>query len=159
MAWYDVTYKCGHEGREQIYGTNVHGERDRRVEWISEHKLCPECYKAEKRREEKEMGLVCAIKVDTIKMVKGEGRGLVAVFEGDTYPRKDEIKALGAKWEEAPQSVMHDILGKNTKMAWCLHFDAGGAEDVAEKIRDVGARIVDVPSGFDLAALSAKGGE
>lgn len=28
MAWYAITYKCGHEGREQIYGTNVHGERE-----------------------------------------------------------------------------------------------------------------------------------
>lgn len=157
MAWYDITYKCGHEGREQIYGTNVHGEREARAAWLSEHKLCPDCYKAEKRREEKEMGLVCSIRVDTIKMVTGGGRGLVAVFGGDTYPHKDEIKALGAKWEEAPEGVMRDILGTRSKMAWCLHFDAEEAEEAAEKICSVGARIIDMPSDFDLTALEMGG--
>lgn len=29
---YDVKYKCGHTERVQIYGTNVHGERDRQAE-------------------------------------------------------------------------------------------------------------------------------
>jgi len=47
MAWYDVTYSCGHEGEIQLYGK----ARDR--EWKlsnEESKLCPDCWK--KQREE-----------------------------------------------------------------------------------------------------------
>ena len=48
MALYEITYKCGHEGREQIYGKT--SERQGRADWIGEHKLCPDCYAAEKDR-------------------------------------------------------------------------------------------------------------
>lgn len=42
MAWYDITYSCGHQGREQIIGKLT--TRD----WIIKNKsdgLCPDCYK------------------------------------------------------------------------------------------------------------------
>lgn len=42
MSYYDITYKCGHEDRVQIYGTNSHGERERKAEWYSTI-ICPEC--------------------------------------------------------------------------------------------------------------------
>lgn len=44
MAWYDITYACGHEGREQIYGPvkNRQWIADRKAE-----KLCPDCYAAD----------------------------------------------------------------------------------------------------------------
>jgi len=51
MAWYEIKYACGHEGREQIYGPMKNRQ------WIADRKaegLCPDCYKAEleRRREE-----------------------------------------------------------------------------------------------------------
>lgn len=46
MAKYNITHSCGHTQEHQIYGTNRHGERDRKVEWL-ENNLCGECYKAE----------------------------------------------------------------------------------------------------------------
>ena len=44
MAKYYVTYLCGHDGVENITGTNVNGERDRKLKWIEENKLCYDCY-------------------------------------------------------------------------------------------------------------------
>jgi hypothetical protein len=47
MAWYDIKYSCGHQGREQIYGKSSSRE------WLIDKKsgeLCPECYKAELER-------------------------------------------------------------------------------------------------------------
>lgn len=40
---YDITHTCGHERRIDITGTNVHGERDRKVKYF-ESCPCPECY-------------------------------------------------------------------------------------------------------------------
>lgn len=50
MAWYYITYSCGHEGREQIYGPGKNRQ------WIADKKaegLCPECYRKslEEKRE------------------------------------------------------------------------------------------------------------
>ena len=42
MAYYDITYKCGHTDRVQIYGTNVHGECERKAAWYATI-LCPDC--------------------------------------------------------------------------------------------------------------------
>lgn len=47
MAWYDVTYACGHSGSIQLYGKIKDREWKRANE---ETKLCPECWK--KRQEE-----------------------------------------------------------------------------------------------------------
>lgn len=47
MAKYDVTYACGHEGVEDITGTNVNGEREKQVKWIEENRVCYDCYMAE----------------------------------------------------------------------------------------------------------------
>ena len=60
MAWYDITYSCGHTGQEQIYGPN----KDR--QWIADRKaekLCPDCWKAEmesQRQQEAEKARVTA---------------------------------------------------------------------------------------------------
>jgi len=47
MAKYEITYRCGHTRTVQIYGTNVHGERERKAAWYGT-RLCPECYERSK---------------------------------------------------------------------------------------------------------------
>lgn len=46
MALTHVTYKCEHSDNIQIYGTNVHGERDAKAAWYNTIS-CPTCKKAE----------------------------------------------------------------------------------------------------------------
>lgn len=46
MALTHITYKCGHSDNVQIYGTNVHGERDHKATWYNTIN-CPNCKKAE----------------------------------------------------------------------------------------------------------------
>lgn len=43
MTKYDITHSCGHSETVEIFGTNVHGERDRKLKWLEEHE-CHECY-------------------------------------------------------------------------------------------------------------------
>lgn len=44
MAKYDVTFKqCGHVGTVELFG--AWKDRERKMEYMSENYLCPECYK------------------------------------------------------------------------------------------------------------------
>ena len=45
MAWYEITYACGHTGREQLYGKEA--DRKSLIEWKSTHQICPECFAKE----------------------------------------------------------------------------------------------------------------
>ena len=47
MAKYDVTHSCGCTVTHQIYGTNSHGERERKAAWLAE-RPCWECLKKSK---------------------------------------------------------------------------------------------------------------
>lgn len=50
MAQYNIHHTCGHEETVQIYGTNVHGERQRKVECL-ESKPCRDCERKAMREE------------------------------------------------------------------------------------------------------------
>lgn len=56
MAKYTITHSCGHTETVQIYGTNVHGERDRKIAWL-ESKPCIDCIRAQKLEESRKAGL------------------------------------------------------------------------------------------------------
>lgn len=45
---YEITYSCGHTEAVQIYGTNVHGEREKKAAWLAEHHVCSACLKADR---------------------------------------------------------------------------------------------------------------
>lgn len=47
MAKYDVTYACGHPGTVDLYGKG--SERERKLAWMENNMLCPDCYRAERR--------------------------------------------------------------------------------------------------------------
>lgn len=42
MAWYDITYSCGHTGREQFYGRK--SARERRIAYLEQSGHCPDCF-------------------------------------------------------------------------------------------------------------------
>lgn len=53
MAKYNVKHLCGHAVTHQIFGTNVHGERDRKIEWLSSI-VCLDCARKEALAKAKE---------------------------------------------------------------------------------------------------------
>lgn len=50
MAQYGVTYSCGHGGTERLFGR--HRDRYARLDWLGQHGLCPDCYRAQARERE-----------------------------------------------------------------------------------------------------------
>lgn len=49
---YNVTFACGHDGRIDIVGPTK--ERDRKVAWYEQNRVCPACYAAEVERKKAE---------------------------------------------------------------------------------------------------------
>lgn len=49
MAKYNVTYSCGHDGTEQLFGKME--DRERKLSWYSRVGVCPSCYKAKMSQE------------------------------------------------------------------------------------------------------------
>lgn len=48
MSKYQITHSCGHTAEHNICGTNVHGERERRVAQL-EKQVCVECYRKQQQ--------------------------------------------------------------------------------------------------------------
>jgi hypothetical protein len=48
-----IEHSCGHRTTANLYGTNVHGERDRKAEWLAA-RPCPACARAEREHEQQE---------------------------------------------------------------------------------------------------------
>lgn len=71
MAWTTVIYQCGHGGKEQMYGPGR--ERERKVEWIRQSKLCPECYQKQRDEQRAAEQAAAAEKAAAFKLPKLEG--------------------------------------------------------------------------------------
>ena len=56
MAQYEITYRCGHTDTVQIYGTNTHGERERKAASYG-YRDCPACQAAKAGQANKDAGL------------------------------------------------------------------------------------------------------
>lgn len=89
MAKYDVTYSCGHEGTVDLFSKT--SERERKLAWYEHTGVCPECYKKQQREKEEKEGLILNVAIDPYNQKKP----VKLSFTGNTYPLKDEIKALG----------------------------------------------------------------
>lgn len=136
------------------YGAGASKRLREKIEWAENGgiDLCPDCYKAQKREAEKAEGLTCHIRLGSAfdRDIKAW-----AVFGGDSYSHKDELKAAGARYtDEYPsKSALSDILGiERTPRAWCLCDTS--VEPLLAKAEALGAKIY-LPSETDLAVWQA----
>lgn len=147
---------CKKEFTKELYesGKGASKRLREKVEWAENGGIdeCPDCWKARQRAEEKAAGLTCEIRLGS---VYDQERCLYAVFGGDSYSHKDELKAAGCHWtEEYPEkNVLADalMLGRPRK-AWVLR----GTEpkDLVDKAKELGATVT-IPSEQDLAIWSS----
>lgn len=117
--------KCGKVFEKQLYtsGAGAYRRLREKIEWAESGGInrCQECYIAEKREKEKEIGLTCDIRLSS-PFEKGDVT-IWAIYGGDSYTHKEALKAAGARWtscypEEHP---LYDILGlQEPKKAWCI---------------------------------------
>lgn len=89
---YDIIYSCGHAGTVELFGEST--DRERRLEWLKESALCPNCY----REQHKDDPIVIKLK-KTYSGVKGTSEPILLVnICGNTKPHKNVIKNMGFEW-------------------------------------------------------------
>lgn len=124
MALYGITYRCGHTGQVQIYGTNVHGERGRKAAWY-ESQDCPAC-KAKQARSSSDDGMAVlegsdkqvAWAGDIRSRVMEEMRDARQTMAGQGAGREDLERADAIiAWMAAQPSAAWWIDHKTTAMA------------------------------------------
>ena len=152
MGKYDVTYSCGHTGTVNLAGKNT--ERERQIAWMEQECLCPDCYKAVKRKEEKEKGFLYDVRLPHAEAMRGKQPIFYFVFSGDTMPHKDEIKMLGAKWTDDYPEIgwLGDVLKiKRQPNCWVLQVPVDELETAMAKAEVIGASLERMPSKDDIA--------
>ena len=95
MAQYNIRHTCGHEETVQIYGTNVHGERQRKAEWL-ESKPCRDC----EREEMREGNLAGAAELEGSEKQVSWANDLRAKAIGDI---KAKLAKIDTQYIAAPQ--------------------------------------------------------
>ena len=131
MARETITYKCGHVGTEQLYGK--HSDRARHIEWTEENKVCPDCYRAQRKEQGPEV------------LARGDGE-CVSLLVENSYDHRESLKARGyhfASWTpaDAPLGVKFTKTGcrfVQTK-GWQRDFsDAKSLADELDFIDEIG---------------------
>lgn len=132
MAQYEIAYRCGHTDTVQIYGTNIHGERERTAAAYG-CRDCPACQAAKAAQASKDAGLAA---------LEGSGRQ-VAWAEGirsKYMPRyaqeRQEWAGHGATGEQLAKvdKVLAWLKGQ-TSAAWWIdnRFSSSAALRAAAK--------------------------
>ena len=83
MASTPITYSCGHTGREQLYGK--HSDRVRHVSWAERNKVCPDCYRSQRKEDGPEV------------LARGDGE-CVALLVTNSYEQRETLKARGYRF-------------------------------------------------------------
>lgn len=149
MAWFDITYSCGHTGREQIYGTNSHGERDRKAEWLGS-RPCEAC---RKRMREERFAAHAEQAAEAAESNKANGcPDLCGSVKQVAWAEEIRAKAIAEVDRAAAEAVLEDpkhdsarsrrlreIIRRNDSAAWWIdnrnnNFVSLAVEDLKEEL-------------------------
>ncbi len=154
-----ATCTCRHCGKtfykdlfESGKGASRHLEE--KVHWAENGGIdeCPDCWKNRQRAEEKAAGLTCTIRLSSIY---DDAPSVYAIFGGDSYSHKDELKAAGCRWTDAypADTVIADMLGMTRQpKAWVM--TSTDADELIAAAQKLGAPVA-LPDNMDLDTWAA----
>ena len=109
MAQYNIRHTCGHEETVQIYGTNVHGERTSKAEWL-ESKPCRDC----ERKAMRDENLAGAAELEGSEKQVSWANDLRAKAIGDIKAKLAKIDtqyiAAPQDWKDAQRAAGESII-------------------------------------------------
>ncbi|PKU96227.1 hypothetical protein [Bifidobacterium pseudolongum] len=109
MAQYNIHHTCGHEETVQIYGTNVHGERTSKAEWL-ESKPCRDC----ERKAMRDENLAGAAELEGSEKQVSWANDLRAKAIGDIKAKLAKIDtqyiAAPQDWKDAQRAACESII-------------------------------------------------
>ena len=95
---------------------------------------CPACYAARRAAEQAQHPLM-------LRMDDCMGGSFVLFFDGDTIPRKEDIKALGYKWRIAGECAHRLYTFDRGARRWIKTVSQETVYDEIERARAIGAAI------------------
>jgi hypothetical protein len=106
-------------------------------EWaVKNYNQCPKCWGAAQRAKEATAPLALVVNCDPY------GQRIILHFEGNTIDRKDEIKALGYRWDELPSVGTFGYMSiKRGPLAWYLIIDLEQLQIELDKAADLQAEL------------------
>jgi hypothetical protein len=154
MVWYDIHHSCGHTRQQQIYGTNVNGERERKADGLGE-RPCSDCLRqandernrlaAERSAAEgwpplqgskRQVAWAHAIRADAVDVVTARVR--------DAYVSTPELE----------QAAVMGILAQSREASWWIdHRDFRVWFFLVEKRRSWAEALAQIPAGATLAQI------
>jgi len=145
MAKYQITYSCGHAGTVELLGKIK--ERERKIDWYESQAVCPECYKKEMQKINKEKGLQLIVNINPYST----NNPIILYFDGDTMPNKDSIKSLGYRWDDKPIIGMFGILDISKPVkCWSKHISLDDLEIELKKAENIGAKLINNITDMDI---------
>ena len=130
---------CGKQFEKMFYdsGAGAYSRLHDKVDWAEKGgiSLCPDCYKEEKHKKEKEQGLLCTMVLDCIAEQRGE-KSAYLVFSGDSYSHKDTLKENGCHYTDVypacggPFGMLYRL---PARWVFCCH-EPNEAMETAKKI-------------------------
>lgn len=126
MGWETITYSCGHEDREQMYGPKA--GRRARVE-AAAARLCQPCWKASQADKP----------AKPVKMAYTRiGRRITVRATGGTFERKDDLKAAGFSWDGYEKEWSRELVaaGNPGDQEWIMSIQS--IIDWIEQIKQLG---------------------
>lgn len=130
---YDITYSCGHTGIVELTGKGT--EREKRIHFLTEYGLCPDCYKNKKQEEKKAEPFQIEVRLQPFK-----NKPFQLVFtSGDTKAYKEQIKSLGFEWAEVDINTYLSVVDSAffTTYAWIKNVDEKDIQSEFEKVKEV----------------------
>jgi hypothetical protein len=140
MKYELICNKCGKNYVKDITGK----KQDETLQYHQHYGVCPECWKEEKRKKEKEMGLLfCATVLPFVNEDTGELM-IELYFDGNTYDSKELIKSIGGYHWDAIKSG-GDFYSAYPKKSWMKWIPAKKERIIKEieKAESIGAKYVE----------------
>jgi len=126
---YTIDWVCGHTTKEYVWGRTGR-DADSKAEWMGDRLACPECRRQEYRDKVKAQGLWAEV-----GYAIGD-RPVEIALCGDTYPIKDQAKALGYHWSERQGQGLKSLLGGGKK-TWVKYFAAADIEAAVAEVKEL----------------------
>lgn len=136
---YDITYCCGHKGQVSLYGKHV--DRERKIAWMEANKLCPDCWKIECEKRNRENGIFitlgyCYSANDNAEYVP---HIYIGAF-GDTYNNKEILKEMGFFFARNGGSICFPNVF-NESNSWAIELKGSEIDDLQGTVDEIVERI------------------
>lgn len=140
MGTHYILMGCGH--KEKVYLSEKSSLTiSERKEYLENNGLCKECYKAAKRKEEKEQGLIFNVSIFSHVDRNDGGILLYVWFSGDTITYKESIKSLGGYWWGFLETSDVNYL-KRPDMGWHKVIKLENLDEEYAKAVSIGTRSI-----------------